>query len=115
MPCSPYWAGFSGSRRAICVSKSCDSHEEIVTKISRAGFVFQNQGVLQLSAALAFLLLVGLFASLRGGDLVGLSGPAVWLLIISAVVGAYMAMNIGANDVANNLGPVVGSGAITMG
>ena len=82
---------------------------------SRAGFVSQHQDVLQLGAALAFLLLVGLFASLRGGDLVGLSGPAVWLLIISAVVGAYMAMNIGANDVANNLGPAVGSGALTMG
>jgi PiT family inorganic phosphate transporter len=86
-----------------------------MTKRSRAGFVSQNQDVLQLGAALAFLLLVGLFASLYGGDLPGLSGPAVWLLIISAVVGAYMAMNIGANDVANNLGPAVGSGAITMG
>jgi PiT family inorganic phosphate transporter len=39
----------------------------------------------------------------------------VWLLIISAVVGGYMAMNIGANDVANNMGPSVGSGAISMG
>jgi len=86
-----------------------------MTKRSRAGFVAQNQDVLQLGAALAFLLMVGLLASLRGGDLAGLSGPAVWLLIISAVVGAYMAMNIGANDVANNLGPAVGSGAITMG
>jgi PiT family inorganic phosphate transporter len=86
-----------------------------MTKRSRAGFISQNQDVLQLGAALAFLLLVGLFASLRSGDLAGLSGPAVWLLIISAVVGAYMAMNIGANDVAKNLGPAVGSGAINMG
>jgi PiT family inorganic phosphate transporter len=97
------------------MSKLCDSYEETMTKRSRAGFVSQNQDVLQLGAALAFLLLVGLFASLRGGDMAGLSGPAVWLLIISAVVGAYMAMNIGANDVANNLGPAVGSGALTMG
>jgi PiT family inorganic phosphate transporter len=86
-----------------------------MTKRSRAGFVSQHQDLLQLGAALAFLLLVGLFASLRGASLAGLSGPAVWLLIISAVVGGYMAMNIGANDVANNLGPAVGSGAITMG
>ncbi len=35
-------------------------------------------------------------------------------LIIGAVFGAYMAMNIGANDVANNVGPAVGSGALTM-
>lgn len=37
------------------------------------------------------------------------------MLVSSAVVGTYMAMNIGANDVANNLGPAVGSGAITLG
>ena len=31
-----------------------------------------------------------------------------------SVIGAYMAMNIGANDVANNVGPAVGSKALTM-
>ena len=36
-------------------------------------------------------------------------------LIIAAVFGAYMAMNIGANDVANNVGPAVGAGALTIG
>jgi len=36
-------------------------------------------------------------------------------LILAAVFGAYMAMNIGANDVANNVGPAVGSGALTIG
>lgn len=35
-------------------------------------------------------------------------------LVFAAVIGAYMAMNIGANDVANNVGPAVGSGALTM-
>jgi inorganic phosphate transporter, PiT family len=30
-------------------------------------------------------------------------------------LGAYMALNIGANDVANNMGPAVGAKAITMG
>jgi PiT family inorganic phosphate transporter len=97
------------------MSKSCDSHEKIMTKKSRIRWVTKYQDVLQLGAALAFLLAVGLYASVRGVDVAGLSGPAVWLLIISAVVGGYMAMNIGANDVANNLGPAVGSGAITMG
>ena len=86
-----------------------------MTKKSRSRWVSKYQDVLQLGAALAFLLAVGLYASVRGVDVAGLSGPAVWLLIISAVVGGYMAMNIGANDVANNLGPAVGSGAITMG
>ncbi len=36
------------------------------------------------------------------------------LLIIAAVIGGYMAINIGANDVANNVGPAVGSKALTM-
>ena len=37
-----------------------------------------------------------------------------YLLVAAAVIGAYMAMNIGANDVANNVGPAVGSRALTM-
>ena len=35
-------------------------------------------------------------------------------VIAAAVIGAYMAMNIGANDVANTMGPAVGSGALTL-
>ena len=40
--------------------------------------------------------------------------PNNTFLIIGAVFGAYMAMNIGANDVANNVGPAVGSKALTL-
>lgn len=36
------------------------------------------------------------------------------ILIFATVVGGYMALNIGANDVANNVGPAVGSHAITL-
>ncbi|NVK32731.1 MAG: inorganic phosphate transporter [Gammaproteobacteria bacterium] len=35
-------------------------------------------------------------------------------LIAAAIVGGYMALNIGANDVANNVGPSVGAGAVTL-
>jgi len=35
-------------------------------------------------------------------------------LVFAALFGAYMAMNIGANDVANNVGPAVGAGALTI-
>ncbi|MDP2264688.1 MAG: inorganic phosphate transporter [Hydrogenophaga sp.] len=86
-----------------------------MTKKSRARFVAKHQDALQLGAALAFLLAIGVYASLTGAHVAGLSSASVWLLIISAVVGGYMAMNIGANDVANNMGPSVGSGALTMG
>lgn len=37
------------------------------------------------------------------------------MLVFAAMVGGYMALNIGANDVANNVGPAVGSRAITLG
>jgi len=40
--------------------------------------------------------------------------PKAYLLVAAAVIGAYMAMNIGANDVANNVGPAVGSKTITL-
>lgn len=43
------------------------------------------------------------------------AGQSSYLLVFAAVVGGYMAMNIGANDVANNVGPAVGSHAITLG
>ncbi|PKO87516.1 MAG: inorganic phosphate transporter [Betaproteobacteria bacterium HGW-Betaproteobacteria-10] len=37
------------------------------------------------------------------------------MLVVAAMIGGYMAMNIGANDVANNVGPAVGSKALTLG
>ena len=40
--------------------------------------------------------------------------PNHTFLIVSAVIGGYMALNIGANDVANNVGPAVGSKALTL-
>ncbi|WP_420410342.1 inorganic phosphate transporter [Hoeflea sp.] len=41
--------------------------------------------------------------------------PGAVVIIAAAVIGAYMALNIGANDVANNVGPAVGSQAMTLG
>jgi inorganic phosphate transporter, PiT family len=84
-------------------------------KKARSRFISKHQEALQLGAAVLFLILVGVYASLTGASTIGLTSSAVWLLIVAASVGAYMAMNIGANDVANNMGPAVGSGAMTMG
>ena len=41
--------------------------------------------------------------------------PGAVVIIAAAAVGGYMALNIGANDVANNVGPAVGARALTMG
>ena len=61
------------------------------------------------SLALLFVMLVFLWSYTSHGDV-----PNNTFLIIGAVFGAYMAMNIGANDVANNVGPAVGSKAMTL-
>ncbi len=37
-----------------------------------------------------------------------------YILVTAAAFGAYMALNIGANDVANNVGPAVGSKAMSL-
>ncbi len=66
-------------------------------------------GFAKLSLALLFMVLVFLWSYNSYGDI-----PNNTFLIIGAVFGAYMAMNIGANDVANNVGPAVGSKAMTM-
>ena len=81
---------------------------------TKAGAV-QQRHALRLAMAVAFLLAVGLYAAFNAQHVPGLSTQALWFLIIAAAVGGYMAMNIGANDVANNMGPSVGSGAITLG
>ena len=41
-------------------------------------------------------------------------GPLTYLVVIAAVIAGYMALNVGANDVANNMGPAVGSKALTL-
>jgi len=40
--------------------------------------------------------------------------PGGVMLVAAAMIGGYMAVNIGANDVANNVGPAVGSKALTL-
>jgi PiT family inorganic phosphate transporter len=40
-------------------------------------------------------------------------GQSDLLLVFAAVIGGYLALTIGANDVANNMGPAVGARAVT--
>ena len=66
--------------------------------------------LLRFGTALLFIICIMLFIELQ---------PPVadgkMMLIIAAMIGGYMALNIGANDVANNVGPAVGSQAMTLG
>jgi PiT family inorganic phosphate transporter len=63
----------------------------------------------RLGFALFFMIAVLTFSFLSNGGI-----PNNMFLAVAALIGAYMAMNIGANDVANNVGPAVGSKAMTM-
>ncbi len=65
--------------------------------------------IFRLGLALAFMVGIMLFT---GSTISGIDGN--YLLVMAALIGGYMAMNIGANDVANNVGPAVGSRAMTL-
>lgn len=60
--------------------------------------------------ALVFMVIAGLAAAVLFGVT-----PVNFVVVFAAMFGAYMAINIGANDVANNMGPAVGANALTMG
>ena len=59
--------------------------------------------------AFVFLLAAGVWASFGFGQ-----GPSTLVVAFAAAIAGYMALNIGANDVANNMGPAVGARAISM-
>ncbi len=63
----------------------------------------------RLGTALLFVVAVMIYAGTQFAHV-----EQSFLLIAAAMIGAYMALNIGANDVANNVGPAVGSFAMTM-
>ncbi len=75
---------------------------ESATKISR-------KELFRMGTALLFIVGIMLFTYNRMD-----SNSGSMLLVIAAMIGGYMALNIGANDVANNVGPAVGSKAITL-
>ncbi|MCK9491796.1 MAG: inorganic phosphate transporter [Sulfurimonas sp.] len=74
------------------------------TALKKSGTDFTRLGF-----ALFFMIGVLTFSFLSNG---GISNNM--FLAVAALIGAYMAMNIGANDVANNVGPAVGSKALTL-
>jgi len=60
--------------------------------------------------ALAFIVIAALSAAVFFGQ-----QTTNYVIVAAAAFGAYMALNIGANDVANNMAPAVGANALTMG
>lgn len=65
--------------------------------------------VIRLGIGLLFVAMAALISFGAFGD-----HPALGIIVAGVAVSAYLALSIGANDVANSLGPAVGAGAIGM-
>jgi len=83
---------------------------QTVKKMEKEAMKSSGIDFIRLGFALFFMVAVLSYSFLSSGGI-----PNNVFLAIAALFGAYMAMNIGANDVANNVGPAVGSKALTMG
>lgn len=98
----------TAARKAAIRKTSLDKDLRKIERLEDATrFVSRNRSAVGI--ALLFLAIAGVLASTQiGGSQNGV------LMVVAAIIGGYMALNIGANDVANNVGPAVGARALTM-
>ncbi|MZR12422.1 inorganic phosphate transporter [Maritimibacter sp. DP07] len=89
--------------------KTLDRDLDRIGQLERAT-QYVSRPMVGLGVSLAFIVIAGIGAALFFGF-----QPGSFVVIAAAGFGAYMALNIGANDVANNMGPAVGANALTMG
>ena len=66
--------------------------------------------LLPFTIAALFLVIAGIYGSMS----LDVASEDVVMLVSAAVIGGYMALNIGANDVANNMGPAVGGKVLSV-
>lgn len=89
--------------------KTLDTDLHRITRVEHAaGFVARPMVVFGI--ALVFIFLAAGGVAIFFGH-----APSDYAVIAAAAFGAYMAVNIGANDVANNMGPAVGARALSLG
>ncbi|KIP99764.1 inorganic phosphate transporter [Agrobacterium tumefaciens] len=85
-----------------------DKDLDKLTLVEEAGFHL-TRGLTAVGLGLLFLMLSALVASVFVMD-----QPGAGIVFAAVIIGAYMAMNIGAKDVANNVGPAVGAKALPL-
>ena len=78
---------------------------------SQGKLIEQKKFLILLGIAAIFLILVAVVVE----QYISLGSEQTFILVAAAMVGGYMALNIGANDVANNMGPAVGGKVISVG
>ena len=96
-------------RPAVLTKRTLDKDLDKLTHVEDAA-KFVSRKLVAPGLGLIFLGLAMLFAGVYVFD-----RPSAVLVIAAAALAAYMAMNIGANDVTNNVGAAVGARAMTMG
>lgn len=82
-----------------------------LVKIGKAEAAIASTARTLVAPGLAFLFLAAIVVI--GGTIFAGHDNAL-LIVAAAAIGGYMALNIGANDVANNVGPAVGARAMTI-
>jgi PiT family inorganic phosphate transporter len=98
-------AGFFVTYRLIAGAANVKELEKIAQLEQAAGR--SRHEFLRIGIALLFIIGIMVFSAFAYGQV-------SYTLVVAAMIGGYMAMNIGANDVANNVGPAVGSQALTL-
>jgi len=78
---------------------------EKIQEIEQATWGNRNE-ILRLGLSLLFVVGIMLYVGSRAEFSI--------MLVVAGIIGGYMALNIGANDVANNVGPAVGLHALTL-
>ena len=71
--------------------------------------MYASRPLVGVGVSLVFVTLAAVAAAVFAGE-----EPQGLAVVVAAAFGAYMALNIGANDVANNMGPAVGSRALSL-
>ncbi|MCL6705392.1 inorganic phosphate transporter [Pseudomonas sp. R2.Fl] len=95
-------------RTPTLVKPTLDKDLDKVTYVEQAS-IFVGRGLAPVGVGLVFLIVMTLFAgALASGQ------PGGLIVVAAATLGIYMAMNIGANDVTNNVGAAVGARAISL-
>jgi PiT family inorganic phosphate transporter len=97
-----------GQRRPRLAKPTLDKDLEKLSSVEEAARQTSRR-LAAPGAALLFIILVAIFAA---SYVTGKPGAVI--VIAAAAIAAYMAMNIGANDVTNNIGAAVGARAMTM-
>ena len=77
---------------------------------SQAQVIKIRGSIVPIGLSLLFLVFVAIFV----GNVLGYGAQSSLMIVFAAVIGGYMALNIGANDVANNMGPAVGGKVLTI-